>query len=103
MLSEPKPRLVRMSGILPDFEESFKQRISFNFSHNLVSLEGPMNLLIEIRTSDPSDSTTLKSTGWTIMPLFNPANEPNFGRWRLPFYRTPTNLSVDIRQVPTMT
>jgi len=44
-----------MSGILPDFEESFKQRISFNFSHNLAGLEGPMNLLIEIRTSDPKD------------------------------------------------
>lgn len=34
------------------------------------------------------------------MPLFNPAKEPNYGRWRLPVYRVPTNLAVDMRQIP---
>ena len=33
------------------------------------------------------------------MPIFNPALEPNFGRWRLPMYKVPTNLAIDIRQI----
>jgi len=62
-----------MTGLSPDFEESFKQRISFNYSHKIASTEPPLNLIIEIRISDPRDPSTLKSTAWTIMPLFNPA------------------------------
>ena len=74
-----------------------KQRVSFNFSHKLTSLVPPVNLIIEIRTSHPSDPMSVKSTAWTVMPLYNPANEENFGRWRLPVYKTPTKLDIDMR------
>lgn len=56
-------------------------------------------MIIEIRTSDPSDPSSLKSAAWTVMPLFNPALEPYYGRWRLPVYSVPTNLAVDTRQI----
>jgi hypothetical protein len=97
VLTDPRPRLVRMAGLSPDFEETMKQRISFSFSHLLSALEPPVNLIVEIRTSDPNDPMSVKSTAWTVMPLFNPANEPNFGRWRLPVYRIPTNLNIDLK------
>ena len=102
VLPEPKPRLVRMAGILPDFEEPLKQRVSFNFSHALIAPEAPLNLVIELRTANPVDPTQVKSTAWTVMPLYNPAQEPNFGRWRLPMYAPPTKLDVDMRQIPSM-
>jgi|LauGreDrversion4_2_1035121.scaffolds.fasta_scaffold45515_3 hypothetical protein len=56
-------------------------------------------MIVEVRTSDPRDPKSLRSTGWTVMPIFNPAQEPNYGRWRLPTYKVPTNLSIDMRQV----
>lgn len=73
VLPEPKPRLVRMAGLSPDFEEPFKQRMSFNYTHTLKAQDPPLNLIIEIRVSDPTDPTNIKSTAWTVMPLFNPA------------------------------
>ena len=63
----------------------------------MTSLVPPLNMIFEMRTSDPVNPDSLRSTAWTIMPIFNPALEPNFGRWRLPMYKVPTNLAVDIR------
>jgi hypothetical protein len=74
--------------------------MSFRFSQLLTSLDSPLNLIIEIRASDPNRNESLRSTAWTVMPLFNPASEPYYGRWRLPVYKVPTPLSVDMRQIP---
>lgn len=84
----------------PDFEEPMKQRVTFNFNQTLTTLTAPLNLIVEVRTSDPINVSSLRSTAWTVMPLFNPALEPNYGRWRLPCYKVPTNLAIDMRQVP---
>lgn len=35
VLQEVKPRLIRMAGVYPDFEEPYKQRIAFNYSYSL--------------------------------------------------------------------
>jgi len=34
------------------------------------------------------------------MPLFNPADELNVGRWKLPLYKMPTPLGINLKQVP---
>ena len=34
------------------------------------------------------------------MPLFNPADELNVGRWKLPLYQMPTPLGINLKQVP---
>jgi hypothetical protein len=86
VMTDPKPRLVKMKGLNPDFEEPTKQRFAFNYSHALIGLESPVNLIIEIRISDPQNQAGLESVAWTVMPLFNPADEPNTGRWKLPLY-----------------
>lgn len=57
-------------------------------------------MIIEVRTSDPHEPKSLRSTAWTVMSIFNPAKEPNYGRWRLPVYKVPTNLAIDMRQIP---
>lgn len=36
------------------------------------------------------------------MPLYNPAQEPNHGRWRLPVYLPPTKLDLDLKQIPAL-
>ena len=61
----------------------------------------PCNMIIEIRVADPRDPSIARSTAWTIMPLYNPAGEPNFGRWRLPVYRLPTKLDVEMKEIPS--
>lgn len=76
-----------------------KQKVMFSFSQLLTSLKAPLNLIIEIRTSDPTDPTSLRSTGWTVIPIFNQTFEPNYGRWRLPVYQVPTNLAIDVRRI----
>ena len=99
VLPDMKPRIIKMQGTQPDFEEVSKQRIGFNFSQVLTTLTPPLSCVIEVRAAD-SNGQNLRSVAWTVMPLFNPAEEPNFGRWRLPTYKVPTNLSVDMRQIP---
>jgi hypothetical protein len=80
-----------------------KQRISFNVPNLFKDLKTGTNLIIELRTNDPNKSNVLKSTAWTVMPLFNPADEFNIGRWRLPMYQCPTLLGVDLGQIPKLT
>lgn len=91
-----------MAGVYPDFEEPFKQRIAFNYSYTLQPHDKPLNVIIEVRVSDPNNLAQVSSTCWTIMPLYNPASEPNFGRWRLPVYKTPTRLDIDLKQIPAL-
>ena len=55
VMTDPKPRLVKMKGLSPDFEEPTKQRLAFNYSHTLLSLNSPTNLIIEVRYSDLSN------------------------------------------------
>ena len=68
------------------------------FYHVLKNVNTSVNLIIEIRTAGITGSMQgLQTTAWTIMPLFNPADEPNIGRWRLPVYKPPTPLSVNLK------
>ena len=53
-MTDPKPRLVKMKGLSPDFEEPTKQRLSFGYSHTLLSLTSQTNLIVEVRYSDLS-------------------------------------------------
>lgn len=99
VLPEVQPRIVKLRTNQPDFEEPRKQRLSFHFAQTMTSLQPPLNLIVEMRTSDPITQDSLRSTAWTVMPLFNPALEPNFGRWRCPMYKVPTNLGIDVRSI----
>jgi len=56
VMNDPKPRLVKMKGLSPDFEEPTKQRLAFGYSHTLLSLRSPVNLIVEVRYSDLSNS-----------------------------------------------
>ena len=88
-----------MQGVFPDFEDIDTGRIGFSASHNLMQNEitdAPLNLLIEIRNSEGNLNC------WTVMSLYNPAQELNIGRWRLPVYKTPTKLDIDVMQVPAL-
>ena len=40
---------------------------------------------------------------WTIISLFNPAGEPEVGRWRCPLYKCPTKLGLDMSEVASET
>ena len=42
---------------------------------------------------------SLKSVAWTIFQLYDPAGDLNAGKWRLPMYRCPTKLGIDIQRV----
>jgi hypothetical protein len=91
-----------MAGVYPDFEEPYKQRIAFNYSYSLPEHEPPLNVVIEIRVSNPDNLSQVASVCWTVMPLYNPAQEPNYGRWRLPVYLPPTKLDLDLKQIPAL-
>lgn len=69
-----------------------KSRVGFNYNVYFDKLDGPANLIIELRTNDPNVPGTLKSLCWTMLALFDPSGNLNSGRWRLPMYKCPTNL-----------
>lgn len=39
---------------------------------------------------------------WTVFSIFDPAGNLNKGWWRLPLYECPTNLNIQMTQVPQM-
>lgn len=42
---------------------------------------------------------TLKSVAWTIVSLFDPAGDINFGKWRCPMFKCPTKLGKDVETI----
>ena len=96
VLANPKPCLVKMSTLNPDFEDHTKARINFTFSQFFKDLEPPMNLIVEMRKFDPAVPNSLKSVAWTIFQIYDPAGDLNVGKWRLPMYKCPTKLGIDI-------
>jgi hypothetical protein len=55
-------------------------------------------LIIEVRAGETNQ--TLKSKYWTIFGFYDPAGALNKGRWRLPLYPCPTNLTTQMVNVP---
>ena len=100
VLATPKPSLVKMSTIHPDFDNPEKARINFSYAQFYKDVEPPTNLVIEMRKFDPAVPNSLKSVAWTILQLYDPAGELVTGKWRLPMYRCPTKLGIDIHRIP---
>ena len=90
-----------MKNIISDFEENNKARVSFNYSSLLTDIFSPCNIIIEVRALDPT-SQHLHSVGWTIMPIHNPSNQVNYGRWKLPIYMVPTMTETDVRHIQNL-
>ena len=99
VLANPKPCLVKMQTLNPDFEDYSKARVNFNFTQFYKDLEPPMNLIIEMRKFDPAVPNSLKSVAWTIFQIYDPAGDLNVGKWRLPTYKCPTKLGIDIQRI----
>jgi len=53
VLSDPKPRIIHMKNITPDFEEPMKTRIGLIENVYCEGLDPPVNMIVEVRTSDP--------------------------------------------------
>ena len=66
-MASPKPSLVKMATVHPDFENPELARLNFNFSQYYKDLEPPTNLVIEMRSFDPAQPNSLKSVAWTIL------------------------------------
>ena len=99
VLAQPKPSLVKMSTIHPDFDNPEKARINFNFSQYYKEIEPPATLVVEMRRFDPAMPNSLKSVAWTILQLYDPAGDLCAGKWRLPMYKCPTKLGIDIHRI----
>ena len=100
VLAAPKPSLVKMATIHPDYDNPEAARINFNFSQYYKEIEPPANLVVEMRQYDPAVPNSLKSVAWTILQLYDPAGDLCAGKWRLPMYRCPTKLGLDIHRIP---
>ena len=100
VLATPKPSLVKMATIHPDFDNPEAARINFNFSQFYKDIEPPTNLVVEMRKFDPAVPNSLKSVAWTILQLYDPAGELCVGKWKLPMYKCPTKLGIDIHRIP---
>ena len=98
-MAYPKPQTFKHKSTRSDFENLDKQRFLLDFPNLLRGLQPPMNLIIEIRSPDENSRKNFTSTAWTVMPLFNPANELNLGQWRLPVYECPTLLNIDLLDI----
>ena len=57
------------------------------------------NLLIELQVPDPNKHAGFSSLGWSVMNLFDPSYQLNKGKWRMPIYRPPTVIDLDVRDI----
>ena len=74
-------------------------RVNFSYAHLLEDVGSPANLIVEMRKFDPMVPHSLKSLAWTVLQLYDPAGQLSIGNWKLPMYRTPTKLGIDIAKV----
>lgn len=99
VLAHPKPCIVKMKHAQQEMENPLLTRINFNYAHHLEDIGSPANLIVEMRKYDPMVENSLKSVAWTILQLYDPAGQLSVGKWRLPMYKIPTKLGIDISRV----
>lgn len=96
LMTYPKPCIVKMKHAQQELESPALTRLNFNYAHQLDDVGSPANLVIELRTFDPLVENSLRSHAWTAIQLYDPAGQLAVGKWRVPFYKTPTKLGIDL-------
>lgn len=57
------------------------------------------NFIIEVQVPNPSAREGFSSIGWSLINLFNEDLSLNKGKFRLPVYRPPTLVNLDVRDI----
>jgi hypothetical protein len=102
--SRLEPRLVPGVGVENDSYSDMTGRAVFATDHDVkrINPQSSLLLIVEVQASATREAGEVSNIGWTVLDLFSGARKLNEGLWKLPLYRPPTEVDLQVGSLRTL-